>query len=123
MTLTETSWTPPLTDLPASAEVLLRGVRLSIPGLAQHIRLAPTEQTPDVTISMPLDDNGRVAAFRLRGFDTRRSELGPRDSLIFSLVGEAVVDGRSIPIAGHCALDLATYAMLDVSLTSPVSTA
>ena len=97
MTLTETAWTPPLSDLPPSVGILLKGVRFQFRDWRSISRQAPTEQTPDVAASLPLDDNGRAASFRLRGYDTggRNSALGMLD---FSLVGEAMVDDGAFPL-------------------------
>lgn len=118
--LTETAWEPPLDDPSPAAVTLVRGAREAIPAIVGHLLSHPTETTPVVTAQVSLDAKRGTASVRLKAWEARRVDLGPRDTLAFRFAGEAIVKERHIGLSGRCAIDLATSAILELRLETPV---
>jgi|GEM_PF-1438188 len=118
--LTEHDWYPPLDDLPQAGTVLLTGIRALIPGVVAHIREGRIDQTPEVAGDVDLGGTLGRARFTLRGSGARSLLRGARDALIFDLGGRAMIAGSSQPFSGACTIDVATSAILELRLSTPV---
>jgi hypothetical protein len=120
MMLAEHDWYPPLDDLPEAGILLLSGIRVLIPGVVAHIRDGKIDQTPELGQDVDLGGTLGRTRFVMRGDSARSVLLGPREALSFGYRGRATIRGSSQAFSGTCAVDLATSALLELKLSTPV---
>lgn len=120
MMVHEYDWAPPLDDLPDVGVLLLYGIRPLVPGVVAHIRAGRGDATPDVAGVIDLGGSLGPSRFEMRATSARPTKIGPREALTFDYQGQVSLGERTQAFAGSCSVDLATSAILDLTLSKPV---
>jgi len=118
--MTDTIWEPPLEDPHQAAGLLFPGIRALLPDVVKLIRQGHVDVTPPVEHDLRLKGRSDLGRFEIRGSTARGVRVGDRDALGFDYRGSVRVSGSTVAFAGTCVIDVATDALLDLRLETPV---